>query len=213
MKLTEKSVTELLAAFRSSDPTPGGGSASALAGAIGASLLAMVGALPKPRAATEEDVERLQAARTRCAEIAGTLETLIDRDSEAYELVVGAYKLPKSTEAEKASRGASIQDALRAATDAPLQVMRACHAATEQGNLVAAYGNRNAASDVQVGLELLLAGLRGARQNVEINLGSVTDAAYAASVRAEAESLAMAAEREVASARKHLTEDRSPSPA
>ncbi len=56
MKLTDRTFTDLLAAFRSSDPTPGGGSASALAGAVGAALLAMVAGLPKPRAATEEDI-------------------------------------------------------------------------------------------------------------------------------------------------------------
>src|SRR5687767_8078911 len=125
MKLTERSVADLLSAFRSSDPTPGGGSASALSGAVGASLLAMVAALPKPLAATAEDAERLQTAGARCAAHAQTLEGLIDRDSEAYELVVSAYRLPKATEAEKAARSSRIQDALRAATEAPLDVMRA----------------------------------------------------------------------------------------
>ena len=66
MRLTDRSVRDLLQAFRSSEPTPGGGSASALAAATGASLLAMVAALPKSRAATEEDVERLTAAGARC---------------------------------------------------------------------------------------------------------------------------------------------------
>jgi formiminotetrahydrofolate cyclodeaminase len=187
VKLTERRVDDLLQAFRSPDPTPGGGSAAALAGAIGASLLAMVAGLPKSRAATEEDVERLQAAGRRCAAIAGDLTTLVDRDSEAYDLVVGAYKQPKGTDEEKAARSAAIQKAMRAAIAAPLDVMRACAAAAEQGVVVAALGNPSASSDVRVGFELLGAGLRGAKLNVEINLGSVKDAAYVETVRRDVE--------------------------
>jgi formiminotetrahydrofolate cyclodeaminase len=187
VKLTERRVDDLLQAFRSPDPTPGGGSAAALAGAIGASLLAMVAGLPKSRAATEEDVERLQAAGRRCAAIAGDLTTLVDRDSEAYDLVVGAYRQPKGTDEEKAARSAAIQQAMRAAIAAPLDVMRACAAAAEQGVVVAALGNPSASSDVRVGFELLGAGLRGAKLNVEINLGSVKDAAYVETVRRDVE--------------------------
>jgi formiminotetrahydrofolate cyclodeaminase len=189
MKLTTLTVTALLDAFRSNEPTPGGGSASALAGAVGASLLAMVAGLPKPRAATEEDVERLAAAGTRCTGIARRLEELVDRDSAAYDLVVAAFRMPKGTDEEKGARTAGIQRAMQAATEAPLDVMRACSDAIEQGSVVAAFGNRNASSDVQVGLELLGAGLRGARLNVEINLGSLKDAEFVAKARAESERL------------------------
>jgi len=187
VKLTERRVDDLLQAFRSPDPTPGGGSAAALAGALGASLLAMVAGLPKSRAATEEDAERLQAAGRRCAAIAGDLTTLVDRDSEAYDLVVGAYKQPKRTDEEKSARSAAIQQAMHAAIAAPLDVMRACAAAAEQGVVVAALGNPSASSDVRVGFELLGAGLRGAKLNVEINLGSVKDAAYVETVRRDVE--------------------------
>ena len=72
---------------------------------------------------------------------------------------------------------------MRAAIAAPLEVMRACAAAAELGPVVGELGNPSASSDVQVGLELLGAGLRGAKLNVEINLGSVKDAGYAATVR------------------------------
>jgi len=201
VKLTERRVDELLQAFRSPDPTPGGGSAAALAGAIGASLLAMVAGLPKSRAATEEDVERLQAAGQRCAAIAGDLTTLVDRDSEAYDLVVGAYKQAKGTDEEKAARSAAIQQAMRAAIAAPLDVMRACAAAAEQGVVVAALGNPSASSDVRVGFELLGAGLRGAKLNVEINLGSVKDAAYVETVRRDVEEFERAIAHETSAIR------------
>jgi formiminotetrahydrofolate cyclodeaminase len=186
MKLTEQTVAGLLAAFRSPDPTPGGGSAAALAGAVGASLLTMVAALPKPKAGTDDEVERLWAAGERCRASAERLTALIDRDSEAYEAVVAAYRMAKVTDDEKAGRAAQIQHAMRLAIEAPLDVMRACSEAVAQGNVVADLGNPNASSDVQVGFELLRAGLRCARLNVDINLASIKDTAYAEAVRVEA---------------------------
>jgi len=167
-------------------------------------LLAMVAALPKSRAATDEDGARLKAAGARCAEIARELETLVDRDTEAYNIVLAAYKLPKGAEQEKAARAAAIQDGMRAATAAPLAVMRACAAAAEQGVVVATFGLASAASDARVGLELLGAALRGARENVDINLGSVKDADYVARVRRDAAELERALAREAAAATRAL---------
>jgi formiminotetrahydrofolate cyclodeaminase len=204
MKLTDQTVTELLAAFRSAEPTPGGGSASALSGAVGASLLAMVARLPRPQGATAEDIERLATAGGRCTALSEQLATLVDRDSDAYDLVVTAYRLPKHTDDEKRTRQGAIQAAMRAATDAPLDVMRACSAAIEQGAVIAAFGNRSASSDLLVGLELLGAGLRGARLNVDVNLGTLQDAAYAESARHETETLASSAEIGIAAARAAL---------
>jgi len=189
MSLLRLPFTDLLRAFRSSEPTPGGGSASALSGAVGASLLAMVAGLPKPRVRDEEEARRLTAAGTRAADISDQLAALMDRDSEAYNLVVAAFRLPKGSEDEARARGARIQDALRSATEAPLEVMRACHEALLLAAIVAAQGNRNASSDVQVAVELLRAGLRGAKLNVDVNLASIADKEFAGSVRTEAERL------------------------
>ena len=200
MKLIDRSVAALLDAVRSPSPTPGGGSAAALTGALGASLLAMVAGLPKSRAATEEDAQRLKASGDRCTALAAELEALVDRDSEAYDLVMGAYKRPKATDEEKSARSAAIQAAFREAIAAPLAVMRACAAAAEQGVVIAGLGNPSASSDAQVGLELLGAALRGARLNVEINLGSVKDADYAARVRADVTEFERAIAHETAAA-------------
>jgi methenyltetrahydrofolate cyclohydrolase len=202
--LTSRSVTDLLAAFRSPDPTPGGGSAAALAAAAGASVLAMAGGLPKSRAVTAQDSERLAAAGARCAGIASELERLIDRDSDAYDLVMAAYRRPKTTDEEKAARSTAIQAAMREAIAAPLALMRAASAAAEQGVVIAGLGNPAASSDVLVGFELLAAGLRGGRLNVETNLASVKDADYVAKVRAEAEEYARAIEHETEAARRAL---------
>ena len=190
MKLTGKTVSDALAAFRSSDPTPGGGSASALAGAVGASLLAMVASLAKARTASDEEATELREAGIRCTVLASHLEALIDRDAEAYDMVVSAYRLSKQTDEEKAVRAGRIQDALKAATDAPLEVMRRCGEALGFATTIGRLGNPNAASDVQVAIYLLRAGLAGAAENVEINLGSLKDADYVQRVRQEAATLA-----------------------
>ena len=200
MSLAQLPFTELLDAFRSREPTPGGGSASALGGAVGTSLLAMVAGLPKPRAHRTEDIERLAVAGARCAAIGDRLAALMDRDSSAYDLVVAAFRLPKSTEEEKTARGIRIQDALRAATEAPLDTMRACADAIGLAAVIAAFGNRNAASDVQVGLELLRAGIRGAKLNVDVNLPGIKDEIFAAAIRREAEHLVVDGERAVLTA-------------
>jgi formiminotetrahydrofolate cyclodeaminase len=190
MSLTNQTVRDLLAAFRSSDPTPGGGSASALAGAIGSALLTMVAGLERPRAATAKELERLAAAGQRAAALSEELTALVDRDSAAYASVMAAYKLPKTSEAEIRTRTGSIQTALLEATRTPLDVMRTCAAAMTAATDVAALGNPNASSDVQVAIELLRAGLRGARLNVEINLASLKDHQRAEEIRAEMARLA-----------------------
>lgn len=207
MPLVKQSVADLLVAFRSASPTPGGGSAAALAGATGASLLAMVAALPKSKAATEEDAQRLRAAGERCTSLALELETLVDTDSAAYELVMAAYKRPKGNDEEKAARTAAIQAAFREAIAAPLAVMRASAAAAEQGVVIAALGNPSAASDLEVGLELLNAALRGAKLNVETNLDTVKDQEYVEQVRNEVTEFARAIGHESASARARLARE------
>jgi formiminotetrahydrofolate cyclodeaminase len=149
---------------------------------------------------------RLAAAGARCAQISERLASLVDTDSDAYNTVVHAFRLPKGTDEEKAIRTRRIQEALQGATETPLDVMRACSDAIEQGAVVATFGNSNASSDLQVGLELLGAGLRGARLNVEINLGSVKDADVAGRSRSEAERLEAEANTGIAAARAKLAD-------
>jgi methenyltetrahydrofolate cyclohydrolase len=189
MKLSETPLTGVLNAFRSPTPTPGGGSAAALAGALGASLLAMVAGLPKPRTATEVDIQRLRDALSLCSDYARRLEALVDRDADAYLAVVSAYRLPKESDADKQARSARIQEAMKLATDTPLETMRLCWSALAEADAVNELGNASAASDVGVARELLTAGLHGARRNVEINLDGLRDQQYAAQIREEVAAL------------------------
>lgn len=185
MLLADTPVRDLLDAFSSSNPTPGGGSAAALASAVGASLLMMIAGLPKTRGGTVDDRAALASAAAALAGIRQQLTAAIDADTAAYDQVVAAYKLPKGSAEEQAARTSAIQSALRAATDVPLDVVRLSAAALAQGTTVAAHGHRAAASDVGVAVALLRAGLRGAQLNIEINIGSVVDAAYVDAVKTE----------------------------
>ena len=193
MSLVDRSLNDLLTAFSSPDPTPGGGSASALASAVGASLLMMVAGLPKTRTGADEERAALAVAAGALAAIRQQLSDAIDADAAAYDMVVAAYKLPKASPEEQTARKAAIQLALRAATEVPLGVMRSSAAALGHAKAVAANGNRNAASDVGVASALLRAGLRGAGLNVAINLGSISDAAYLRAINAETVRLSDAA--------------------
>jgi formiminotetrahydrofolate cyclodeaminase len=194
MTLLDLSVRDLLNAFSSPDPTPGGGTASALSSAAGASLLMMVAGLPKTRTGTDEERAALTAAAAALVAIRRQLSDDIDADAVAYDGVVTAYRMPKATPDEQAARKAAIQLALRAATDVPLGVVRLSAEALEHAGTIASHGNRNAASDVGVAAALLRAGLRGARLNIDINAASVTDAAYTGAVTAETLRLCAAGE-------------------
>ena len=198
--LTSLSVSALLDAFSSPDPTPGGGSASALAGALGASLLAMVAGMPKTKTGTPEARTALDEARARLLDLRATLVELVDRDAAAYELVVAAYRKPKTTDEEKAVRKTAIQDAMRIATEVPVETVRACTQVTHAAIAVAEYGNPSAASDIAVGLHLVGTARLGALFNVEINIGSLSDPQVVATITSDLQGLFRDGRREIAAA-------------
>jgi methenyltetrahydrofolate cyclohydrolase len=180
--LAKQSLAEVLDAFSSSDPTPGGGSAAALAGALGASLLAMVAGLPKTKSNTPEERATLDAARAKILDLRARLVDLIDRDAAAYDAVVAAYRLPKAADAEKAARKTAIQDALKLATEVPLETCVAITDVVRQAGTVGESGNASAGSDIAVALQLLGVAGQGALFNIETNIGSVSDQNFAAGV-------------------------------
>jgi formiminotetrahydrofolate cyclodeaminase len=197
-------LADLVDAFSSTDAVPGGGSAAALAGTLGASLLLMVAGLPKTKTGAPEETADLAGAAARIRPLRDSLLALVDRDSEAYAGVMAAFRLAKGSDAEKAQRQAAIDAATRQATEAPLDTMRACQQALRGAVVVAANGGRNATSDVGVAIELLLAGLRGARLNVEINLKDLPDPDYVARIRREAGELERDAAADADGARRLL---------
>ena len=194
MNYSALSITDLLDAFASNQPVPGGGSAAALAGAVGASLLIMVAGLPKTRHGTHEEREALTAAAGRLRPLRDELASLIDRDSDAYTSVITAYRLPKSTEPEQAARRDAIATAMRSATEAPLATMRACERVMREAETVSSGGAPSAASDVAVAIELLKTAARGAALNVDTNLATLNDEEYVARVSQERRDLEQAIE-------------------
>src|SRR5262249_53400648 len=115
---------EFLERLGSSDPTPGGGAAAAVIGALGAALVEMTPNLTigRPRLAHGQD--QAQRIEQRASELRARLEQLGDADAEAFDRVTGAYKLPRADDAQKAARTQAIQAALRVAADVPLETAR-----------------------------------------------------------------------------------------
>jgi formiminotetrahydrofolate cyclodeaminase len=185
----EMALADLIDAFSSTDAVPGGGSAAALAGAVGVSLLIMVASLPKTKTGAPEETADLAEASARLHPLRDALVDLVDRDSVAYRQVLTAVRLPRVSDADKAARTEAIERATRAAIDAPLDVMRLCQQALRGAVIVASNGSRKTASDVGVAVELLAAALRGARLNVDINLTDLHDQAYTARIAEEVDEL------------------------
>src|SRR5687768_5633788 len=186
---SEFALIDLLDAFASNAPTPGGGSAAALSGALGVCLLIMAAGLPKSRTGAPEEAADLAEAAARLRPLRDTLVLLIDADSMAYREVMTALKLPNGSADEKAARADALQSALKAATDVPLDVMRACQQALAGAVVVARNAYKLAASDVGMGIELVAAALRGCGMSIDGNLTSVADAAYAERARTERQQL------------------------
>jgi formiminotetrahydrofolate cyclodeaminase len=189
MTLAHQPLRDVLDALASAEPTPGGGTASALGAAIGASLLMMVSGLPSKRAVSDADRAALGAANRSCDDARERLLRLADRDSQAYAQVVAAFRLPKATGQERAARREAVQDSLRLATDVPMKVVRACVEMMRVAPDVARFSVAAAASDLGTAVELISGGARGAVLSVAANLAQIADGAYADAVRHELEQL------------------------
>ncbi len=159
----------------SAEPTPGGGSAAALAGALAGALTAMVARLSMGRGADDELLD--QSVRT-AEQAAQTLLALVDRDAEAFDRVMAAMRMPRGSDPEKASRQAAVQEALQNATAVPLTTAEQALLVLALAPEIARIGNPNAVSDMGVAALLAHAAVRGALLNVAINAKSIKDAGY-----------------------------------
>ena len=184
-RFADMTVAQLLAALASPDPTPGGGTAAAIAGAMGTSLLVMVTGLAKSKTNTDDEKAALAKARAALEPITRRLADLADADAQSFNAVMAAYRLPKASDEEKSARTQAIQTALRGATEVPLQTLRACADALAHGRIVAEHGNQSAASDAGVAIGLLTAAAEGAAANVRINLTGLKDESYKSATEAE----------------------------
>jgi methenyltetrahydrofolate cyclohydrolase len=187
--LTQLRVIELLDAFASNDPLPAGGSAAALTGALGTSLLLMVSTLPKTRTGAAGETTVLASAAVRLRPVRDELVDLIQRDTESYSALLTAIRAPHTSEDERARRQEDIVAATHLATDVPLQTIRAAAAALHAATDIAAHGSRAASGDVAAAIELLLGAVRAACHSVDSNLAALKDSEYVTRMRAERQQL------------------------
>jgi formiminotetrahydrofolate cyclodeaminase len=189
MSFSTLSVHDFVQALASPEPTPGGGTAAAVAAAMGASLVMMVAGLSRTRGNTDDERAALAAVRDRLRPLVEALERCADRDSDAFDAVMAAYRLPKASDTEKAARKAAIASAMKGATDVPLETLRLAVDALESAETVVRIGNPSAASDAGVGANLLAAAARGAAANVRINLDGLGDDSYRTSATRQMDAL------------------------
>lgn len=192
--LMEMSVRQFLEELASSSPAPGGGSVSALAGALAAALVGMVGRLT----GGGQPLEQVTAA---VDELRRSLDDHVDRDTEAFNRVMAAYRLPRGTEEERVRRSQAIQTALQGAAEHPLAVAREALQVLEYCREAVNRGNPNALSDAAVAALMAYGGVIGALLNVAINLEGIKD-------RTAVETLAAEKERILTRARELLAEIR-----
>ena len=178
-----------LDALAAPSATPGGGSASAFAAALAASLGQMVAGLSRKKKSQAAYVEQLSAALDEMRRTADELAEAIDRDAESYDAVMVAFKLPQGNAEETARREAAIQNATKGAAEVPLQVAERTVALFERLGQLEGIVAASMRSDLHVARMMADAGARGALANVEINLDGLKDAIYVASMRAKAAAL------------------------
>jgi methenyltetrahydrofolate cyclohydrolase len=185
----DKTIAAFLDDLASERPTPGGGGAAAVCGAIGAALVSMVANLTIGKKNYEAVSEELKAVNEKAEQLRAELTGAIDEDVAAFNSVMGAYGLPRATEEEKAKRTAAIQAALKGATLAPLRAVKACFEVMRLSAAVAEKGNLNVISDAGVAVLTANAGLRSAALNVFINAKAIKDRDFAEKQLAEVNAL------------------------
>lgn len=173
--LNELSISDFAAKLASAEPAPGGGSAAALCGLMGTSLLEMTInlSLGRPEFARESDV--LAEKQKELARVHIELQLLIDRDAQAFRGVMAAYQMPKQTEESKKLRLQAIQDAFRQAAEIPLETARVTLESLEIARFLCGRVNPHVVSDLAVGALACHSGLVGALLNTAINLPSLKD--------------------------------------
>lgn len=174
-----ETIANFLDGLASSAPTPGGGGAAAISGAMGAALVSMVCNLTIGKKKYIEVEADLKDVLAKSEALRGQLTGMIADDVEAFDAVMGAYGLPKNTDEEKAARAAKIQEALKVATDVPLACCRLCRQVIDLAEVVAEKGNLNVISDAGVAVLSAYAGLRSAALNVYVNAKGLDDRAFA----------------------------------
>ena len=193
-KLTDLTSKDFLTALASSAPAPGGGGGAAMAGAMAAALASMVCNLTigKEKFAAQEC--EVKALLQEAEQVRQTLLNLVEDDAAVFNSFMACYKLPKTTDAEKAARTAAIRKAAKQAAEVPLAIAKASYKVLQLADRLVIIGNPGVITDGACSALLARAALRCAEYNVRINLGLTKDEAYNEQVAAELNKLLKTAE-------------------
>jgi formiminotetrahydrofolate cyclodeaminase len=194
--ITQSSVEKFLDDLASSAPTPGGGSAAAIMGAMGAALISMVCNVTLGKKGLEAIEPQMQAVRAESEHLRATLTAMVADDVAAFDGLMAAYRLPKTNDQEKAQRAAAIEVSLQAATETPLACARACAEVIALSKRAGELGYAMVISDAGVGVLAANTALRSAALNVYINAPSLKDRAFAQRAVTEIEQLVESCGRE-----------------
>lgn len=173
----------------SSSPAPGGGSVSATVGALSAALISMVSNLTYNKKGYDKHNHIIAEIGTQAQQIKKDLLILVDEDTQAFNGIMNAFRMPKNTEDEKKIREKAIFDATKYAIATPLLIMEKCKELVVLIKDLVKYGNKNSFSDTAVALENLYASVKGGYYNVKINLNDVSDEKYVKETSLKAEKL------------------------
>ncbi|MDY0091719.1 MAG: glutamate formimidoyltransferase [Candidatus Vecturithrix sp.] len=179
----------------SGSPAPGGGSASALAGALAAALASMVCQLTQGKKKFAEVTQEIEAIHAKMRQVQSRLQQLVTEDTIAFNAVMDAYKLPKTTPKEQTARQEAIQHAAKRAAETPLEVMQQALEVIKSAEILAEKGNPNAITDAGCAVHLAKAAIEGAALNVKINLNSIADAAFTQRLAQEVQHIRETADR------------------
>jgi glutamate formiminotransferase / formiminotetrahydrofolate cyclodeaminase len=171
-------------------PAPGGGSVAALAGALGAALGQMVAGISSKKKSLAAHAKPLSEIADELRKASQALAEGIDRDAASYESVLTAHRLPRATPEEQERRNRAIQRAFMAAVEAPLDIARKAATVFEKLGQLEPMAGTSMYSDIRVGRMMAATAVRGALENVDTNLASITDADFSSRARSEALSLA-----------------------
>lgn len=187
--LVELSLKDFLSKTASNEPVPGGGSIAALNAAIAAALAQMVANLTIGKKKYEDKEQLMHELTFLASEFQNDFITDIDADSDAYNAVFEAFKLPKETDNEKNVRHEKIQEATKIAAEVPLNVARKTLKMMELIELIAENGNQNAVTDACVAMMCARTAILGAALNVRINLSGIKDEEYVSKIAQEVTNL------------------------
>ncbi len=179
MRFRDLTVDQFIAVLASGEPTPGGGSAAAVAGSLGGALVAMVASLSEGRPKYADHQTLLVEAKETGQKLADRLLQLADEDAAAFDGFGVAMKMPRDTDEQKAARTAALRTAARVATEAPFRTVQACVEVAAMAEAMAGRSNRNASSDLEVAGLMAVAAARAAAANVYVNLPAMGDEAAA----------------------------------